>query len=111
MSCYQRNEYIVSLRRTWGSETSQYPKEEKSTETPLVAASERGIAQTIGIRSNGVVGPAIWLWIAGEKAGKLCQRRLQPRTQTMNKPSWYLSTARHVESRGNLGEPSSKAKY
>ena len=59
MSCHQRDEYIVSLKRTQGSETSQYLKEKKSSETPLVAASERGIAQTCGIRFIGVVGSAI----------------------------------------------------
>jgi hypothetical protein len=32
--------------KTRGTETSQYPEEKKSTETPLVAASERGPAQT-----------------------------------------------------------------
>ena len=46
------------MRRTRGSETSQYPKEEKSKEIPPVAASERGIAQTGHIRVAGVVGPA-----------------------------------------------------
>ena len=30
-----------------GTETSKYPEESKSNETPLVAASERGSAQTI----------------------------------------------------------------
>ena len=29
---------------TWGSETSQYPEEKKSTEIPQVVASERGKA-------------------------------------------------------------------
>ena len=43
---------------TWGSETSQYPEEKKSNETPKVAASEMGRAQTGRIRSAGVVGPA-----------------------------------------------------
>ena len=33
-------------RNTRGTETSQYPEERKSTETPSVAASERGRAQT-----------------------------------------------------------------
>ena len=32
--------------RTRGSETSQYPKEEKSKEIPKVAASEMGEGQT-----------------------------------------------------------------
>ena len=35
------------MRHTWGSETSQYPEEKKSTEIPLVVANERGVAQTI----------------------------------------------------------------
>jgi hypothetical protein len=34
------------MRRTQGSETSQYLEEEKSKEIPQVAASERGKAQT-----------------------------------------------------------------
>ncbi len=34
------------MRRTRGSETSQYPEEEKSKEIPSVAASEGGGAQT-----------------------------------------------------------------
>ena len=37
---------VVCGKRTRGSETSQYPEEEKSKEIPLVAASEGGIAQT-----------------------------------------------------------------
>ena len=41
-----RTEYIGAVKQTRGTETSQYPKEEKSTEIPSVAASERGIAQT-----------------------------------------------------------------
>jgi hypothetical protein len=37
-------EYIGVVRRTRGSETSQYPQEKKVTTIPLVAASERGTA-------------------------------------------------------------------
>ena len=43
---------------TWGTETSKYPEERKSNETPLVAASERGIAQTVPGFWSGVVGLA-----------------------------------------------------
>ena len=32
------------LKPTRGTETSKYPQEKKSTEIPLVVASERGIA-------------------------------------------------------------------
>jgi hypothetical protein len=41
--------------RTQGSETSQYLKEEKSNEIPIVAASEMGLGQTrhlcLGLRT------------------------------------------------------------
>jgi hypothetical protein len=49
-------EFIGAAKPTRGSETSQYPEERKSKETPLVAASERGSGQTEGIRPFGVVG-------------------------------------------------------
>ena len=52
------DEYIVCQVPTQGSETSQYPEEEKSNETPKVAASEMGRAQTEWFRPFGVVGPA-----------------------------------------------------
>jgi hypothetical protein len=39
-----RTEYIGAAKRTRGTETSKYPEEQKSTEIPLVAASERGPA-------------------------------------------------------------------
>jgi hypothetical protein len=42
---------------TRGTETSQYPVEQKSTEILLVAVSERGTGQTEGACSFGVVGP------------------------------------------------------
>ena len=38
------DEHIVREKATGGTETSKYPEEEKSTEIPLVAASERGTA-------------------------------------------------------------------
>ena len=37
-------EYIGGLEQTRGTETSKYPEERKSRETPLVVASERGPA-------------------------------------------------------------------
>ena len=39
------SEYIAMEKRTRGTETSQYPEERTSTETPLVVASERGPGQ------------------------------------------------------------------
>ena len=35
-------EHIEQIKVTWGSETSQYPQEEKTTVIPLVVASESG---------------------------------------------------------------------
>jgi hypothetical protein len=40
-------EYIGCEKATRGSEPSQYPQEEKTIVIPLVAASERGSAQTL----------------------------------------------------------------
>ena len=37
-------ESIGCEKRTRGTETSKYPEEKKSTEIPLVVASERGVA-------------------------------------------------------------------
>jgi len=39
---------------TWGTETSKYPQEKKSTEIPQVVASERGGGQTNQLRLIGV---------------------------------------------------------
>lgn len=40
------SEYIAIVAGTRGTETSHYPEEKKSTESPLVAASEKGSAKT-----------------------------------------------------------------
>ena len=40
------SEFIAIVAGTWGTETSHYPEEKKSTESPLVAASETGWAKT-----------------------------------------------------------------
>lgn len=39
-------EYIGYVEGTGGTETSQYLEEKKSTESPIVAASEMGSAKT-----------------------------------------------------------------
>src|ERR687886_2036265 len=56
-----RAEHIGVAKASGGSETSQYPEERKSTETPRVVASERGRAQTRQVQAGtrclpGVVG-------------------------------------------------------
>ena len=47
----------LRVRRTRGTETSQYPGEEKSTEIPGVAASETVRGPNRGLYGLGVVGP------------------------------------------------------
>jgi hypothetical protein len=46
------------MRRTRGTETSQYPEERTSTETPLVVASERGPGQWLGVRQQNALESA-----------------------------------------------------
>ena len=47
MPCYPHQNRIRCEEATGGTETSKYPEERKSTETPGVAASETGLkAQT-----------------------------------------------------------------
>src|SRR2546422_10765122 len=48
---------LAREKRTRGTETSDYPEEEKATAIPLVAASEQAPAQTRGACTSGVVGP------------------------------------------------------
>ena len=45
-------EYIGQIKGTGGSETSQYPQEEKTTVIPLVVASESGRGQTSTVPSR-----------------------------------------------------------
>ena len=44
---HHASEYIACVKRTRGSETSQYPQEEKETSISSVAASEQEIAETV----------------------------------------------------------------
>jgi hypothetical protein len=50
----ERRSLLLGGERTRGTETSQYPEEEKSTEMPSVAASERGGAQTVSLVGAGL---------------------------------------------------------
>ena len=69
-----RSEYIGPRSETRGSETSQYPEEEKTTVIPSVVASESGTAQTIPLAGWGC-GTLIWLNAGiAERHGKADQR-------------------------------------
>ncbi len=48
---------LFGVKRTWGTETSQYPEEEESIEMPRVAASEIGGRPNRAPCGRGVVGP------------------------------------------------------
>jgi hypothetical protein len=51
---------------TRGSETSQYPQEEKTTVIPLVVVSERGRGQTCHVlKPAGVAWRGLWGRLAG----------------------------------------------
>ena len=54
---------IALVKRTRGTETSQYLEERKSTDTPLVVASERGSAEPM---------------VLAEPAGKLGEKGDSP---------------------------------
>ncbi len=43
------------MEQTQGTETSQYLQEKKSTEIPLVVASERGLGQWPSIKNRNVL--------------------------------------------------------
>ena len=59
---------------TLGTETSQYPEEEKSTEIPSVAVSERGRGQTVGAIRRGC-GTATWDYDAEMKRPGMARHR------------------------------------
>ncbi len=87
------------MRRTGGTETSQYPEEKKSTEIPPVAASERGAAQNQHQpyhQRNGLERPA--------KEGD---------SPVLEGGMVVSSTSKagHEKSCLKMGGPSSKAKY
>ena len=81
--------------RTRRTETSQYPEERTSIETPLVVASERGSGQcSYQSNSNHLES---WAGVGDSpvEVGKIRD----------------LSRAGHVKSCLNMGGPSSKPKY
>src|ERR1700754_4378193 len=86
---------IGGFKRTRGSETSQYPEERTSTETPVVVASEPGPGQClIKTNANGMENPA--------RAGD---------SPVAVKSDQASSRAGHVQSCLNMGGPPSKPKY
>ena len=110
-------ESIGGARTTWGSEPSQYPQEEKTIVIPLVAASERGTAQTIvlarwGCRACLASMPASQQPV--DKSNDLERSAIDGDSPVGDRRlarDRYLSIAGHVKSRENLRRPFRKAKY
>src|SRR5215208_5093635 len=67
-------EYIGGLEASRGTETSQYPEERKSKETPRVVASERGSAQTRSVQARTRCGSGV----VGRLSGRCVFRRELP---------------------------------
>ncbi len=100
------------VRRTRGTETSQYPEEEESTEMPGVAASETGPAQTGVLRHPGVVGPTD---ASGEASRGPLERGARDGESPVGEGEGpgvveILSNARHEKPGVKPGGPPSKAK-
>jgi hypothetical protein len=102
---------------TRGTETSQYPEEEKSSEIPGVAASERGRAQTVGRESCGVEGPARGVARGGVHGSRSDLERSAGAGESPVGEPWTSAWCRYPSRPGfeepwlNLGGPPSKAKY
>ena len=96
---------------TRGSETSQYPEDKKTTVIPPVAASERGVAQTVVLAPRGC-GTLTW-HLDGEPNGLESPTIAgdSPVSETLKKPRGIPSKAGHVKPCLNPGGPPPKAKY
>ena len=126
MPSHLRLNQIGRSEATWGTETSKYPEEEKSTEIALVAASERATAQThVCIQATmrccvGVVGSIIIRMVPDSMSGReeLNCMELQAREGEGPVSKSSVSVSIVIPSRAGpvkpglkLGGPPSKAKY
>ena len=120
-------EHIGPAEATRGTETSKYPEEEKTTEIPLVAASERGPAQTHArVNIRVLLHEVLWgrLFFQPNLTDAVTKRRgsgtaWKGRPERVKAPyakprrlrRRYPSNAGHVKSGMNQGGPPPKAKY
>ena len=105
---------LPSRRQTRGTETSQYPEEEKTIVIAQVVASERARAQTGTVTAvAGVVGPSTKIpqevRETGWKAGPQKVKALYLKTESGSRR--HLSSAEHEKFCMNPRGPSRKAKY
>ena len=94
---------LGGVERTWGTETSQYPQEEKITMIAPVVASERARAQTAGVKApRGVVGPStVW---TQDDSGTRWKARPERVTAPYAKCRWSQRDPEYTETRGTLVE-------
>ena len=127
MPSYPELNKIGSGETTWGTETSKYPKEEKSTEIAGVAASETAPAQTHacvsvrallheGLWDQSFYEPYLIDAVINLRVSKTAwegrrHRVKAPYAKTRRLRDWHPSSAGHVKPGANLGGPPSKAKY
>src|SRR5206468_9522270 len=110
-------EYIGGVKTTRGSEPSQYLQEQKTRVIPLVAASERGTAQTIvrarwGCRACLASMPASQQPVdESNDLERSARDGDSPVDENRLARDRFLSIAGHVKSREKLRGPSRKAKY
>ncbi len=105
---------VQSTGQTRGTETSQYPEEEKTKVIAQVVASERAGAQTGIVEAmTGVVGPPINLRNNGRRSvWKGAPQRVKvPYPKPLRLKRRHLSSAEHEKFCVNQRGPSRKAKY
>ena len=107
-----RHHCFRAVKRTQGTETSQYLEEEKSTEMSGVAASETDPSPNRFLDGAGVVGPAD----AAEQARRTSLEREARDGESpvaecrISVVAVFLSSARYERPGVKLGGPPSKAK-
>jgi hypothetical protein len=108
------DECIVRVGPTQGTETSQYLEERKSTETPSVAASESGRAQTGPVSGSGLWASHMEVTKASLAEGSWKGPGIEgdtPVRESESPPERYQSSVELVELCVKPGGPPSKAKY
>ncbi len=77
----------LSREPTRGTETSQYPEERKSTETPRVAASESGRAQTVRCAWRGCGTATRQLEVQRKRLGRRGEEGKTPVREGLKAPA------------------------
>ena len=101
------------MRRTEGTETSEYLEEEKTTVMPPVVASDRGPAQTAAVATQWRGSRTTLRHLDRERNGLESPAREgdSPVCEATSRPSGILSNAGHEKACAKPPGPSGKAKY